>query len=102
LLIAIHPLGKGFALMNAGEDSGLRDEGMRCMQEAMSLAEVAGEDQKVAFIKMLLERDGKLDGGEAGDGGCCKDDPDADDCDEHTEVANAVATGENGWTKEVH
>ena len=50
---------------------------------------------------MLLERDGKIESHHHdGDGGCCKDKEDGDACNEHDEVAAAVSTGGDGWSKE--
>ena len=50
----------------------------------------------MAFIKMLLEQNGKLHP-DKGDGGCCKE---KEGCNEHDDVAKAVATGGDGWSKE--
>ena len=88
--------------MNAGDDPQMKENGIAALREAMSLAEAEGTDgeQKVAFIKMILEREGKLEHDHSVEGGCCKDGKD-DGCDDHSEVAKAVATGEDGWAKEV-
>ena len=91
--------GKAFALLNAGGDEeSFREEGIRSAKEAMAIAEAAGEEQKVAFVKMLLERDGKLEDSQEGSG-CCQDKSEAN-CNEHDEVARAVATSGDGWSKE--